>query len=201
MNSCTLKEAHCFGCQLEFKQVELIYRIHAGKWPVFVPLQKVLDSIHQVLFLQYYDRTKNRVLLPYLGGSCSIVSFQRQSLKASTLHYRWWIIYTLKLLYHRCKITSFLLLRYFHGRYSDEVHSPVPLVRSFTAKSYHIIDTVVNHSHSFRIGKMAVWFGKLLKIRYFMEQIPGKILLRLLRSSRTTVICPTYPHNLKFIRP
>lgn len=150
------------------------------------------------IFTMLWSNQKSSIAAIF-GGSFPIVFFWRQSLKASTLPYRWWIIlhFTTPL----PQVKNHLFYRYFHGKYFEEIHSPVSLVRTFTVNSYHIIDTMANHSHSFRIGKMAVWFEKRLKIRYFMEQIFGKILLRLLRSSRTIVICPSYTHNLKFIRP
>lgn len=46
-----------------------------------------------------------------------------------------------------------LLYRYFHCKYSDELHSLLPLVPAFTIRIYHAICIGSSHSHLYSIGK------------------------------------------------
>lgn len=63
------------------------------------------------------------------------------------------LFFTLQPVCHRWNVASLSppLCCYFHGKGSNELHSLVPSILTFMAKTCHAAEIVANHSHSLRI--------------------------------------------------
>lgn len=96
-----------------------------------------------------------------------------------------------------------LLYGYFHGKFSNELHSSLALVQTFTAKTRHATHIVVNHVHSLRIllvrcshraasSRQLLLFGN-------DSQEDGPRSLQSQSLQRLTVIFFTYPHKMCFL--
>lgn len=83
---------------------------------------------------------------------------------------------------------SLTTLSLFPYQYSDEIHSLIPLVQFFTAKTHHATSTGTNHPH-FLCNKETP-----------SDSFFPRIITILISKSRINHF-PTYPHNLYFLSP
>lgn len=104
--------------------------------------------------LQEPDQAENWVLLSYSVRNCPDLTLQPwQSPNTSPSSCGWQIIPHASIsLSHRQDVANLsLFYHYSYIRCSDGLHSPVPQVETFTARTCHATYLVANHPHSLRI--------------------------------------------------
>lgn len=128
---------------------------------IIVPLQEVSAA------MLYLYKSQIRSNMEYLKLPSHHMPVLIQ-FKSSLLHNE--LFSTLHPLSHKQNVASHLLLyHYFHGKCFNELHSLVPPVLTFTAKTHHAVYSGMNHPHS--LHKKEVPLDQVLHKNFcFVEQ-------------------------------